>query len=526
MPKIFISYRRKDSLLHAGRIFDQLALHFDSKDIFMDFNISTGGDFPQNLQDAVQNCDVCLVIIGKDWATITDDAGKRLLENADDWVRFEVRMALARHTKKLWNINKKRCVVMPILVGGASPLDATLLPHDLRKLSDLNTLTISDFQHDFYNNIAQLVANIHAIVGKPALTSRPNIDVFVTFGAFEEAYNAKKWYESRRLLAQLRSVDNLPITIISSLDNSEKEVWDAINREVFEKERDKEYRILRSSATGDKKRFRTAYNAFSRAYPNYDPDPLGHFASHVYDLLPQPFEWVHIPAGKVLLTPDDIDKEKSYLKEATIFDIPAFSIAKYPVTNAQYEVFITHPDGYKNPKWWEYSDEAKEWRAGRQEMNPSKFDGYNCPRESVSWYDSVAFCLWLSAITGENITLPTEQQWQRAAVGDTKNIYPWGNKIDKTYANYGGSIGRTTPVTQYSKGASPFGVMDMGGNVWQWCLTVYKSGDISLTGDGGRVVRGGSWSFDSEYTFISCRNGYAPDISFDDFGFFVVYRPY
>ncbi|MCU0480340.1 MAG: toll/interleukin-1 receptor domain-containing protein [Anaerolineae bacterium] len=61
MPKIFISYRRKDSLLHAGRIFDQLALQFDKNQMFMDFAIPTGGDFPQILRDAVANCDVCLV---------------------------------------------------------------------------------------------------------------------------------------------------------------------------------------------------------------------------------------------------------------------------------------------------------------------------------------------------------------------------------------------------------------------------------------------------------------------------------
>ncbi|MCL4254556.1 MAG: formylglycine-generating enzyme family protein [Anaerolineae bacterium] len=212
-------------------------------------------------------------------------------------------------------------------------------------------------------------------------------------------------------------------------------------------------------------------------------------------ILPPPFEWIQIPAGKVTIGYGDWEGEsvnRQYVvKRTQDFDIPAFNIAKYPVTNAQYE---NHPDGYKNPKWWDFSDEGKQWRASRSEMKKSYFAGGDCPRENVSWYDSVAFCLWLSAMTDENIMLPTEQQWQRAAIGDTQRIYPWGDDIDETYLNYGGNIGRTTPVTQYLKGASLYGVMDMGGNVSEWCLTVYESGDNKLAGNDIRVLRGGSWS--------------------------------
>ncbi|MDZ4670918.1 MAG: toll/interleukin-1 receptor domain-containing protein, partial [Phototrophicales bacterium] len=288
MPKIFISYRRKDSLLHAGRIFDQLALRFDPKDIFMDFTIPTGGDFPQILQNAVTSCDVCLVIIGMNWENIIY---QRTIENADDWVRYEVKMALQRHTDK-------KCVVMPILVGGATMPDIKLLPDDIHKLNDLHALSVRDFQRDFHNDIAQLVADIHAVVGKsapamptPAPTPSPKIDANATFLLFEEARSAKNWDEARQLLAQLRSVDNLSVIIASTLDDDEKELWEAINHEAFQKKRDEDYQFLRIRAKGDKKRFRTAFDAFSRTYPHYDPDPLGHFASRAYDLLPQPFEW-------------------------------------------------------------------------------------------------------------------------------------------------------------------------------------------------------------------------------------------
>ncbi len=238
-------------------------------------------------------------------------------------------------------------------------------------------------------------------------------------------------------------------------------------------------------------------------------------------ILPQPFEWVHIPAGVVTIDYGDWENRVYVVKHTQDFQIESFSIAKYPVTNAQYDVFVNHPDGYKNPKWWDYSDEAKKWRVGRPQMEKSHFDGADCPRETVSWYDSVAFCLWLSAMTDEKIMLPTEQQWQRAAIGDTKRVYPWGNTIDSTYANYDDKVGRTTPVTQYPKGASPYGVMDMAGNVWEWCLTEYETGNNNWAGEGTRVLRGGSWH-DSAWLRASFRDKVIPRSKYHNWGFRII----
>ncbi len=519
MPKIFISYRRDDSLLHAGRIFDQLALRFDPKDIFMDFTIPTGGDFPQILRDAVQQCDVCLVIIGKQWG---DMMHQRTQTGADDWVRFEVRMALDRHANKT-------CVVMPILVGGAIMPNRALLPTDVHKLLDLNGLSMRDTQRDFHNDIAQLVADIQAVTGasssnnqpiKPPPPPPPKIDEFATFDSFHKAYNDQKWDEARHFLAQLRSAESLTNTISKALDYYEKELWDILNREALKKKREREYHALRLLSKGNKKTFRATFEDFQKDFPDYDPDPLGHLASRAYDLMPQPFDWIHIPAGKVTLITEDHWSDNYIPKgKGVTFDVPAFDIAKYPVTSAQFDVFVNHPDGYNNPKWWDYSDEAKIWRKDRPKMNSSYFDGADCPRESVSWYDSVAFCLWLSAMTDEKIMLPTEQQWQRAAIGDTQRIYPWGDEIDETYANFGGNIGRTTPVTQYPKGASPYGVMDMAGNVWEWCLTAYYTVNIKLIENNNCVLRGGSWNDPADFVRSAFRIWTAPSDVIDDVGF-------
>jgi formylglycine-generating enzyme required for sulfatase activity len=96
--------------------------------------------------------------------------------------------------------------------------------------------------------------------------------------------------------------------------------------------------------------------------------------------------------------------------------------------------------------------------------------------------------------------LPTEQQWQHAAQGDDGRLYPWGNVWAAERCNNG--IGKnwqtcgTTPVKHYEgKGDSPFGVVDMGGNVWEWCLTRYDTNETKLEGRNMRVTRGGSWFF-------------------------------
>ncbi|MBK9751500.1 MAG: SUMF1/EgtB/PvdO family nonheme iron enzyme [Chloroflexi bacterium] len=211
-------------------------------------------------------------------------------------------------------------------------------------------------------------------------------------------------------------------------------------------------------------------------------------------IIPEPFEWCVVPAGKVTL------EKGGYLNKLTTFDVPEFQIARYPITNAQFEVFVTAKDGSRLPEWWNDSKEAIEWYYGNPTIEPARFaDCADCPRETVTWYAAVAFTRWLSAMTGEKITLPTEQQWQRAAQGDDGRTYPWGNSWDARKCNTSESgIGKTSIVTRYPQGASPFGALDMSGNVWEWCLTAWDTGANNLNGINVRVLRGGSW-YDLRY---------------------------
>jgi formylglycine-generating enzyme required for sulfatase activity len=214
-------------------------------------------------------------------------------------------------------------------------------------------------------------------------------------------------------------------------------------------------------------------------------------------ILPAPFDLIEIPRGSVTLLwiwDDNLKKD-----EPQTFEVSTFTIAKYPVTNAQFAKFID-AKGYQNDNWWTADGlkvkQSEKWKEPHY-WQDNKWNGATQPVIGVSWYEAIAFCLWLSAETGNNIVLPTEQQWQRAAQGDDGRIYPWGNDWDGSRCNNNvdkkGS-GKTTRVTQYEgKGDSFFGVVDMAGNVGEWCRTAYETGSQELNGTDVRVLRGGSW---------------------------------
>ncbi len=245
------------------------------------------------------------------------------------------------------------------------------------------------------------------------------------------------------------------------------------------------------------------------------PDWLNVLSSK--NLFPPPFAWIEIPGT-------------------------GYSIAKYPVTNAQFARFV-EAGGYSERKWWTRAGwDAKArgwvWDEKKRDWTPtnnawtqprfwldSKWNGAEQPVVGVSWYEAVAYCLWLSDATNEKIMLLTEDQWQYAAQGDDGRNYPWGNEWDSSRCNNNVNskgIGKTTPVRQYEgKGDSPFGVVDMAGNVWEWCLTdfVNKTNDANNVAT-YRVLRGGSWNSNYTDTFrCDNRNGNASNIRDDGRGF-------
>ena len=241
--------------------------------------------------------------------------------------------------------------------------------------------------------------------------------------------------------------------------------------------------------------------------------------------------WCEVPAGEFTMGGNHYDDEKPIRPVI----LPAFFIAKFPTTFAQYKAFLDAPDGYRNEQWWQ-----KPVKLAGREQNPG--DQYwpipNHPAETVSWYDAVAYCRWLMSKLGYEVRLPTEEEWEKAARGTDGREYPWGNEykqgnanIDETFEGF--EVGtfyleRTTAAGMYPKNSSPYGVMDMSGNVWEWCSTkcreTYSVGkeDNDVQEGEPRVLRGGSWYDNRDFARAAYRDGNYPDLRSNNVGFRVV----
>ncbi|MBA3868456.1 MAG: TIR domain-containing protein [Anaerolineae bacterium] len=145
MTRIFINYRRQDSEGYVGRLYDHLAQHFETQDIFMDVDsIPPGADFVETLEKAIAGCDVLIAMIGPQWVDIKDERGERRLDQWNDFVRIEIGSAL-----------KQKKVVIPVLVGRARMPTPTELPEDLLLFARRNALELT--QQHFAQDVQKLV---------------------------------------------------------------------------------------------------------------------------------------------------------------------------------------------------------------------------------------------------------------------------------------------------------------------------------------------------------------------------------
>jgi formylglycine-generating enzyme required for sulfatase activity len=219
-------------------------------------------------------------------------------------------------------------------------------------------------------------------------------------------------------------------------------------------------------------------------------------------------EWVSIADGEFWMG-DTADAHR--------VDLRAFQISRVPITNAQYQLFVEKTA----------HDAPEHWEEGRP---PKGLESH--PVVHVSWHDALAYCRWLSQVTGKQITLPSEAQWEKAARGDRdKREYPWGDVFDATKCNCEAlGLGGTTPVGIFVEGASPYGVLDMSGNVWEWCLSKERNDtntaeDNDPEGDDARVLRGGAFDFEAGLVRCAFRDWDFPHFRYWLFGFRVVASP-
>lgn len=245
-------------------------------------------------------------------------------------------------------------------------------------------------------------------------------------------------------------------------------------------------------------------------------------------------ELVRIPAGAFLMgsntSPWDFEEP-----EHTV-TLAEYWIDKIPVTNAMFTRYIEATGyvttaekngwGYVSPGQGEFETQGANWRHpfGPQSDLAGK---ENYPVVQVTWHEAQAYCTWAGR------RLLTEAEWEKAARGGDGRIYPWGSAVDCSRANYSNKIGEyctggLTPVDAYPSGASPYDVLDMTGNTWDWVADWYQADYYRVspaenptgpTSGEKRVHRGGAWyNFDLQ-SQPSYRYSNPPERAFSSVGF-------
>ena len=248
-------------------------------------------------------------------------------------------------------------------------------------------------------------------------------------------------------------------------------------------------------------------------------------------------DWVAIPPGRFKY------------QQGEPLELPGFWMARYPVTNRQFQAFIA-AGGYEvAPGMLRWTRQALTKLTGREvepgtdgwrnlcqpQPEASRWPQGNRPRTNVDWYEAVAFNRWLGERLGlpdGTLRLPTETEWERAARGAAGRVYPWGNEYRPGYANVDEREGQagpwylqqTTAVGVYPHGAAPEGVEDLSGGVWEWCLNRYDDpSDTRVDASGAsRALRGGSWNRSPGNARADGRVGDCPNRRNDRVGFRVL----
>jgi formylglycine-generating enzyme required for sulfatase activity len=255
---------------------------------------------------------------------------------------------------------------------------------------------------------------------------------------------------------------------------------------------------------------------------------------------------VRIPQGSFQMGSDTASDAEKPLHTV---QLDTYWIDQTEVTNAQFEEFVwesKYETDAEGAGWsYLYDISSARWRKtdGVNWQHPqgtsSNLEGLeNHPVTHISWNDASAYCRWAGR------RLPSEAEWEKAARGADSRLYPWGNqKPDHDLLNFADkniSLGWadkkiddgyafTSPVGNYPKGASPYGVMDMAGNVWEWVNDWYDpdyyqeplvwANPVGPGATSGRVLRGGSWADSASVARSSFRLAYFPMDWYAYYGF-------
>jgi formylglycine-generating enzyme required for sulfatase activity len=438
---IFVSYRRQETSHLAGRLSDRLADRFGEGQVFMDVDaIEPGVDFAEEISRAVAACKVLLAVIGPNWLTATDQRGRRRLDDPDDLVRLEIEAALARNVR-----------VIPILVEGAVMPDRQDLPESLARLARLNAPSM---RHEtFRSDAGRLVTAIER-----ALAAAPAAAVPRAAGA----HAAKPERKPARSQQEPTTAD-MNETMLQRREASRSAspyLRDTVARGP----------TLHRSGAGDSSIRPTGVDESEMILV-----PGGEFYT---GLTKAQLKEIN-EAEKQLPSADTYSTRllrEHWPNSGSMLDVPAFRIAKFPVTNTEYARFVA-ATGRFPPQHWDGSEPP-----GRLRDHPVVW---------VSWAAANAYCEWLRAEIGLPFRLPSTVEWEKAARSVDGRKFPWGNDFDRSRCHF--KARSTVPVTAHAPaGDSIFGVSDMVGNAREWTSTQVEAHSATIE------VRGGGFQSGSE----------------------------
>ena len=259
-------------------------------------------------------------------------------------------------------------------------------------------------------------------------------------------------------------------------------------------------------------------------------------------------DWIEIPPGPFKMGSNK--GETPVEQETPQFDCELitrpYEISRYPVTVAQYQAFVDaggyNEKGFWTQAGWEWKESAS---IARPAENDAVFQTPNHPRVGVSWYESLAFCRWLSEVLKRNVTLPSEPEWERAARHVDGRKFPWGAEekgIEDRCNLLDTGLGHTSAVGMFPTGLPQCGAADMAGNVWEWTRSFWgKGGNLEFRypyrpedgrenpdapGNATRVLRGGSWYGSAVGARCAYRRRYYQDLRYRHIGFRLVASPF
>ena len=210
-----------------------------------------------------------------------------------------------------------------------------------------------------------------------------------------------------------------------------------------------------------------------------------------------PDQLVNAKDGTVLV----LVPESAFIMGSELFDespqhehyLSNYYISLYPISNHQFERFVLATGYNESDEWREFAGPGKEHH----------------PVVKVNWYDARTYCEWAG------LRLPTEPEWEKGCRGEGSREYPWGDEWDPGFCRNSVEDDEeqgTSSVESFEQGASSFGLIQMSGNIWEWCSNCYQEdlyksfarGDYSVPMEGGQgVLRGGGWEDVDEF-FYRC----------------------